>query len=383
MLGTQKNAIDKRNWDRATEHATRMGHKGEWVVSMLGVQTHKPKRKGRERSGWWRNADPGTGVCRDLGSGKKEPPWGLEGSNRARSELGRRQPLGSASALGRFPETCSMETPGRGSEGQSELGPAALVSRTKPARAGPGYSQQEAHVGHSVGWGVRRSLGLGAAAATPAAAKEKEGKRKGEEERRRKGSAGCSTATTCSALLVPMAGRGGGSVKRTPWITHWEGKEKKAGKGPHACSPENSRQGCGAARRASLFSSSSHSSSFSVLLAPRGLLPANSRESGARPPSSSRCGRGSAKLWTSLQPRTTPRECTGATRPVKASPPSWGSWQSAPYCLAGFQQSGRKWASTSEMSGFCSEGWNCHQSSACCKCSAKDDERLWSLFASI
>lgn len=44
---------------------------------------------------------------------------------------------------------------------------------------------------------------------------------------------------------------------------------------------------------------------------------------------------------------------------------------------------GKEVGFNSEMSGFCSEGWNCHQSSACCKCSAKDDERLWSLFASI
>lgn len=101
-----------------------------------------------------------------------------------------------------------MGMPGSGSKGQGELGPPALVSRTKPARAGPGYSQQEAHVGRGVGWGARRSLGLGAAAAAavPAAAREEEGRRKEEEERRRKGSAGCSTATTCSAFLVPMAG---------------------------------------------------------------------------------------------------------------------------------------------------------------------------------
>lgn len=76
-------------------------------------------------------------------------------------------------------------------------------------------TKQEAHVGRGVGWGARRSLGLGAAAAAvPAAAREEEGRRK-EEKERRKRSASCSTATTCSAFLVPMAGRGGGSGKRT------------------------------------------------------------------------------------------------------------------------------------------------------------------------
>lgn len=38
------------------------------------------------------------------------------------------------------------------------------------------------------------------------------GKEKGEEE---EGSAGYSAAATCSASLLPVAGRGGGSGKRT------------------------------------------------------------------------------------------------------------------------------------------------------------------------
>lgn len=58
---------------------------------------------------------------------------------------------------------------------------------------------------------------------------------------------------------------------------------------------------------------------------------------------------------------------------VVAEPSELLSWISAVRKEVGFN---------SGMSGFCSEGWNCHQSSARCKCSAKDDERLWSLFAS-
>ena len=54
---------------------------------------------------------------------------------------------------------------------------------------------------------ARRSRGLGVAATSAA----RQGEEEGEDEEA--GSAGCSAAATCSVLLVPMAGRGGGSGK--------------------------------------------------------------------------------------------------------------------------------------------------------------------------
>lgn len=57
---------------------------------------------------------------------------------------------------------------------------------------------------------ARRSRGLGVAA-TSAARQGEEGEGGEDEEA---GNAGCSAAATCSALLVPMAGRGCGSGKR-------------------------------------------------------------------------------------------------------------------------------------------------------------------------
>lgn len=57
---------------------------------------------------------------------------------------------------------------------------------------------------------ARRSRGLGVAATSAARQGEEGGGREDEEA----GSASCSAAATCSALLVPMAGRGCGSGKR-------------------------------------------------------------------------------------------------------------------------------------------------------------------------
>lgn len=86
-------------------------------------------------------------ACPGLSSGKKEPPWGPVDSKRACSgPRQRRLRSGSASAGGRFPGSCPVGTPGWGG--------AAQVAGTKPAREGAGYSQQEAHVGRGVGWGL-------------------------------------------------------------------------------------------------------------------------------------------------------------------------------------------------------------------------------------
>lgn len=57
---------------------------------------------------------------------------------------------------------------------------------------------------------ARRSRGLGVAATSAA----RQGEEGGGGEDEEAGSAGCSAAATCSALLVPMAGRGCGSGKR-------------------------------------------------------------------------------------------------------------------------------------------------------------------------
>lgn len=57
-------------------------------------------------------------------------------------------------------------------------------------------------------------------------------------KRRTQASAGCSAAAASSALLVPKAGRGGGSGKRTARITQEEGKEREVGTGRPAHSRE-------------------------------------------------------------------------------------------------------------------------------------------------
>lgn len=288
-----------------------------------------------------------------MGSGAKEPPWGLEGSTRARSGLGRRQASGSARARGRLPEPCWMGTPGPGSEGQGELRPAALGSRTKPARAGPGYSQQEAHVGGGGGWGA-------SAVSWPPGGGGGDGSSGGQGRRGREKRGGEEDEGKGRLLdghnLLGFA-RSSGRRRGRKWETHRlnhgrrRGRRRRRGKGRK---PAPRRTAAAAAElltapppfsSSSLSSSSSWPSSLSDALAPRGPHPASSRESSARPPSSSR-GCGSAKFWTSSKPGTAPNEGAGATRPAKSGPPSWGSWLSASNSLAGFQQSGREWASS-------------------------------------
>lgn len=69
-------------------------------------------------------------------------------------------------------------------------------------------TKQEAHVGRGVGCG----LGSREASGDDVDSQGRRGKEKGEEE---EGSAGDSAAATSSASLLPVAGRGGGSGKRT------------------------------------------------------------------------------------------------------------------------------------------------------------------------
>lgn len=70
-------------------------------------------------------------------------------------------------------------------------------------------TKQEAHVGRGVGCG----LGSREASGDDVDSQGRRGKEKGEEEE--EGSAGYSAAATSSASLLPVAGRGGGSGKRT------------------------------------------------------------------------------------------------------------------------------------------------------------------------
>lgn len=150
--------------------------------------------------------DTRAGVCRDLGTREKEPPCVLVDSTRARSGPGRRRRSGSASARGSFPETHSVGHPIRAARGKAGArGPDRLN------KAGArGLATHNKKLMSAAAWAA------GSAVARPRGddvdSQGRRGKEKGEEE---EGSEGYSVAATCSASLLPVAGRGGGSGKRT------------------------------------------------------------------------------------------------------------------------------------------------------------------------
>ena len=77
----------KKQWANETEkdHLARdvlrsCGGVGGIYAERANQQTQEWKEG---KDGEMEKADPGTGVCRDSGSGEKEPLWGLEDSKRA------------------------------------------------------------------------------------------------------------------------------------------------------------------------------------------------------------------------------------------------------------------------------------------------------------
>lgn len=302
------------------------------------------------------------GCVQTWGRGK-EPPWELEDSTRARSGPGRRR---AARALG-----AGSRRPAR------REGPAGAARATAGGGRGPGRLNKAGARGlgthnkklmSAAAWAAgSASRGLGGGGGCGGQGKGQERGRGGEEE----GSAGWSAAATCWALLVPVAGRGGGSGKRSAWISQWEGKEREAGKGPFARSRENGRRGRSGAPPPPPHPQPPAAPTLEL-----------SRERRAPTPP------------LRLPPRV-PLVLDNFTPPDHAPRMRWGrrasrslstrlgvvtqrsemlNWVSAVRKEVGFN---------SGMPEFCSEGWTCHQSSAHCECPAKDDERLWSPSASI
>lgn len=209
-----------------------------------------------------------------MGSGEKEPPWVLEASPRARSAPGRRRRAGGASARGRSPDT---RPAGRlAGAARGGRGPAAQIARTKPARAGPGYSQQEAHVGRGVGGGREAS---GGTAAEVTAARGEAAKRKARR-RRRRGAPARRPQQLVRLRYFQRQAEGAEVGSARPESLRGEEKGEEAGQRPQARAARTAalRPRCCNPRRR--------------VLRPRGPHPANSRESNAHPLRPSGCGHG-------------------------------------------------------------------------------------------
>lgn len=236
---------------------------------MQSVQTNAQKSEGRGWNGEMRTQ--ALGWVGTWGPGEKSllGCWG----DATRAGSGREGGSGQATrALGQVPGDLLCANAGQAGRGPRPRSP----EQSRRAR-GAWLLTTRSSCRPRRGLRARRSRGLGATAAATAAREEERRERAGEsKDEEKKGRAGCSAAATCSASLVPEAGRGGGSGKRTARITQWEGKEREAGKGRSPARGEQPQRPPRCTPRL-------------LLSSPLQPPPANSRESDTRPLRPSAC----------------------------------------------------------------------------------------------
>lgn len=220
-------------------------------------------------------------------------------------------------------------------------GPRPRSRANKAGGHGACYLQQEAHVDRGEGCGLcgREASGL-------AAVRDAESREKDPATRRTRRSNGASATTW--ALLVPMAGRGGGSGKRTARVTQLGGEGQGGGKKPADSSEDPPPRRCPGS------------------LSPAARRPFPPRELSRdwrRPPPVPDCRAGWLTVGSPQQPRALGRQGGGVRRRE-------GSWPSDPEAAGPTPA----WLGPAVRDEISSK--SCAQS----ECPAKDGGRVWNRF---